>query len=71
MMSPAFRTTTVSPIFTPLRATSEGLCRVAWATVEPATRTGFMTAKGVTRPVRPTCTPMSSRRVSTSSGGYL
>ena len=41
------------------------------ATVEPATRTGSSTANGVTRPVRPTLTSMSSSLVVTSSGGYL
>ncbi len=40
-------------------------------TVDPATRTGSMTANGVTRPVRPTFTGMSSSRVRTTSGGYL
>ena len=69
--SPALRTTTVSPMSTPLRLTSKGLCRVVRATVEPATCTGFRMATGVTRPVRPTCTVMSSSSVLTSSGGYL
>ena len=69
--SPALRTTTVSPIRMPLRFTSNGLCSVVRATVEPATCTGFSTATGVTRPVRPTCTVMSSSSVFTSSGGYL
>ena len=36
MTSPALRSTTVSPISTPLRSTSRALCRVASATVEPA-----------------------------------
>jgi hypothetical protein len=69
--SPALRMTTVSPMSTPLRSTSRALCRVARATVEPATRTGSSTANGVTRPVRPTFTWMSSSFVLTSSGGYL
>jgi NAD-dependent DNA ligase adenylation domain len=69
--SPALRSTTRSPIRTPLRTTSLALCRVAMATVEPDTTTGCITANGVTRPVRPTLTLMSSRRVFTSSGGYL
>ena len=69
--SPALRTTTVSPMSTPLRSTSKGLCSVVRDTVEPATYTGFNTATGVTRPVRPTCTVMSSSSVLTSSGGYL
>ena len=41
------------------------------STVEPATTTGSMTPNGVTRPVRPTLTWMSSSLVLTSSGGYL
>ena len=69
--SPALRSTTVSPISTPLRTTSLALCRVARPTVEPATNTGSITPNGVTRPVRPTFTRMSSSLVFTSSGGYL
>ncbi len=69
--SPALRSTTVSPMSTPLRATSEELCRVARSTVDPATTTGSITPYGVTRPVRPTPTWMSSSLVLTSSGGYL
>ena len=46
MTSPAFRIITVSPISTPLRFTSEALCRVARLTVDPATRTGSMNANG-------------------------
>jgi hypothetical protein len=65
------RSTTVSPISTPLRATSLWLCRVAKVTVDPATRTGSSTAYGVTRPVRPTLTRTSTSLVLTSSGGYL
>src|SRR5699024_7031372 len=68
---PALRRTMVSPMSTPLRSTSNWLCRVASSTVEPATFTGSITPKGVTRPVRPTLTWMSSSRVVTSSGGYL
>ena len=40
-------------------------------TVEPDTWTGSITPNGVTRPVRPTLTLMSSSLVVTSSGGYL
>ena len=65
------RITTVSPMSTPLRLTSDALCSVAWLTVEPATLTGSMNANGVTRPVRPTLTLMSSSLVVASSGGYL
>ena len=52
--SPARRMITVSPIITPRRATSSMLCRVALATITPATLTGFRRATGVTAPVRPT-----------------
>ena len=69
--SPALRRNTMSPISTPLRATSLALCSVAISTVEPATFAGSITAYGVTRPVRPTLTRMSSSRVRTTSGGYL
>ena len=43
MTSPALRSTTVSPISTPLRVTSWALCRVAISTVEPLTNTGSIT----------------------------
>ena len=69
--SPALRSTTVSPMSTPLRRTSSALCNVARLTVEPETRAGSMNPNGVTRPVRPTLTWMSSSLVVTSSGGYL
>jgi len=71
MTSPALRITTVSPTSTPLRRTSSALCSVASDTVEPATVTGSMKANGVTRPVRPTLTRMSTSFVVASSGGYL
>ena len=41
--SPALRSTTMSPIFTPLALTTSWLCRVAISTVEPATLTGSIT----------------------------
>ena len=71
MTSPALRSTTVSPMSTPLAFTTSWLCRVACRTTDPATRTGSMTANGVARPVRPTDTTMSSSFVLTCSGGYL
>jgi len=43
MTSPALRSTTVSPIRTPLRATSCALWSVAYVTVDPATVTGVIT----------------------------
>ena len=54
-----------------MRLTSNALCSVAISTVDPATTTGSITPNGVTRPVRPTLTWMSSSLVLTSSGGYL
>ena len=69
--SPALRRITMSPTSTPLRLTSSALCKVALSTVDPLTLTGSITANGVTRPVRPTFTRISSSRVVTSSGGYL
>lgn len=71
MTSPALRSTTVSPMSTPLWTTTSRLCSVAWRTTLPATSFGSMTAYGVARPVRPTPTRMSSSLVCTSSGGYL
>ncbi len=71
MTSPAFSTSTQSPIRRSLRAISSSLCSVALATVLPATRTGSSSATGVRTPLRPTCTVMSSRRVRACSGSYL
>ena len=71
MTSPALRRITMSPMRTPLRLISSALCKVARSTVDPLTLTGSITANGVTRPVRPTFTRISSSLVVTSSGGYL
>lgn len=71
MTSPALRSTTVSPMRTPLAFTTSWLCSVANSTSEPATVTGSTTAYGVTRPVRPTPTRMSTSLVLTSSGAYF
>ncbi len=71
MTSPALRSTTVSPMRTPLALTTSWLCRVANSTSLPATVTGSTCAYGVTRPVRPTPTLMSTSLVLTSSGAYL
>ena len=60
MTSPARRTTTVSPSRTSLRLTSSSLCNVAVPTVTPPTNTGSRKANGVTIPVRPVCTPIST-----------
>lgn len=67
--SPALRSVTVSPMRTPLALTTSWLCSVANSTSDPATVTGSTTAYGVTRPVRPTPTRMSTSSVLTSSGG--
>ena len=61
----------MSPGRTSLRFTSWALCSVAFSTVEPATSVGSITPYGVTRPVRPTLTWISSSLALTSSGGYL
>ncbi|CAM5310362.1 hypothetical protein STANM309S_02208 [Streptomyces tanashiensis] len=71
MTSPALRSTTVSPIRTPLAFTTSWLWRVANSTSEPATVTGSTWAYGVTRPVLPTPTLMSTSLVLTSSGAYF
>lgn len=71
MTSPALRSTTVSPMRTPLAFTTSWLWSVANSTSEPATWTGSTTAYGVTRPVRPTPTRMSTSLVLTSSGAYF
>ena len=63
--SPARRTTTVSPIMNPLRATSSMLCSVALLTVTPPTNTGLSFAAGVSAPVRPTL------KITSSSSGHL
>ncbi len=69
--SPARRTITKSPTCTSLRRTSSSLCRVALVTVTPPTNTGFSRATGVSAPVRPTCTSMSSTSVPASSAANL
>ena len=71
MTSPAFWSTTQSPIRMSLRRSSSRLWSVARATVEPATLTGVRCATGVSVPVRPTYGTMSSRKASTCSGGNL
>ena len=72
MTSPALRSTTVSPISTPLRCDLLRRCAGSpCSTVEPATSTGSMTANGVTRPVRPTLTWMSSSLVRDLLGRVL
>ena len=47
------------------------LWSVAAETVVPARRTGSTITFGVKTPVRPTCTTISSTRLSFFSGGYL
>ena len=64
MTSPLRTTTTRSPICRPRRSISCALCSVACDTVTPPTCTGSRMARGVTAPVRPTCTSMSRTLVS-------
>ena len=71
MTSPAFSISTVSPIRISLRAISSSLWSVARLTVLPLTTTGSSAATGVSVPVRPTCTRISSSFVSTRSASYL
>jgi hypothetical protein len=47
------------------------LWSVARLTVTPETSTGRSTATGVSLPVRPTCTTISSTCVTSMRGGYL
>lgn len=70
-MSPAFRTRMVSPMRTSSCRMKSSLCRMARATVVPASCTGSKIAVGVNTPVRPTVMRMSFSTVSFSSGGYL
>ncbi len=56
---------------TPLAFTTSWLCRVANLTSEPATVTGSTCAYGVTRPVRPTPTRMSTSCVHPFLGAYF
>ena len=71
IISPALRTSTVSPMRTSSLSMKSWLCSVAFVTVVPASRTGSMTAFGVSTPVRPTWTTMSRTTLSFFSGGYL
>src|SRR5579859_7744056 len=68
MTSPPRSTCTQSPIFTPRRSISSMLCRVALRTVVPPIDTGASIATGVSFPVRPTCTRMSSSFVIPARG---
>ena len=69
--SPLRSTTTVSPICRPSRSISSSLCSVARETVTPLTTFGFRCATGVSAPVRPTCTSISTTSVSTCRAAYL
>ena len=71
MTSPPRSTSTQSPIFTPRRSISSRLWRVARLTVVPPIGTGFKAATGVSFPVRPACTRMSSILVTAGAGGVL
>ncbi len=69
--SPARSISTRSPTFTPSRAISSRLCSVMCSMVTPETCTGATTATGVSAPVRPTCTWMSSTTVLPCRAGNL
>ena len=71
MISPAFCTSTVSPMRMSFSVMKSWLWRVALVTVVPASRTGESTALGVSTPVRPTWTTMFSTVENFFSGGYL
>ena len=72
MISPAFSTTTMSPTRTSFRAISSALCRLAWLTVVPASRTGGSKwATGVSLPVLPTWHSMRASRVTACSASNL
>ena len=71
MISPALRTSTVSPMRTSFSAIKSWLWRVALVTVVPASRTGSRAALGVSTPVRPTWMTMSTTLEGFTSGGYL
>jgi hypothetical protein len=69
--SPALRATTVSPISTPLALNLGGVVHGGQPHRRSGDPTGVMNANGVTRPMRPTSTRMSSSLVCTTSNGYL
>ena len=69
--SPPRSTITQSPMRTPSRSTSSWLCSVARETVVPPMNTGFSTATGVSFPVRPTFTRMSSTCVTAARAANL
>ena len=70
-MSPAFFTTTLSPMRISRSCIKSSLCNDARETVVPATLTGSRIAVGVTTPVLPMLNSMSNSRVTTSSAGNL
>jgi hypothetical protein len=71
MISPALRTTIVSPAQRSSSARRSALWRVARLTVVPASGTGSNSATGVTTPVRPTWQVRRSSRLGASSAAYL
>ena len=71
MMSPAFLTTTLSPIRISLSCMRSSLCKDALETVVPATLTGSRIAVGVTTPVLPMLNSISNSFETTSSAGNL
>ena len=71
MTSPARRTRTRMPTFTPRARSTSWLASVAEDTVVPPTNTGSSTARGTTLPPGPTSQRTSRRIVSRSSAGSL
>ena len=71
MISPALRTTIVSPACRSSSARRLALCKVARLTMVPARATGSNSATGVITPVRPTWQLSRSKRLGASSAGYF
>ena len=71
MISPAFSMTRKSPRRMSFLTISPTLWSEAWTTVVPLSTTGFIVARGVSRPVRPTCQSTWSSSVVPCSAAYL
>ena len=71
MISPALRTTIVSPLWSANSRSRSALWRVALLTLVPARGTGSNSATGVTLPVRPTWATRRSSLLGASSAAYF
>ena len=71
MISPAFLTIMLSPMFISFSLMKSSLWSTALETVVPAKEIGSKIATGVKTPVLPTLISISISVVSFSSGGYL